>query len=337
MRISRSSTHRTIRSVSDGTRVRCSCSACGLRYRLNGTTFPPRRPFRRPEGPRAHRQSRAARQDRRRRVHQRAASFAVLRRVGGLRRAPRLHAGRRHPARGLEAVRAHRSLLPEGIRSRHERELLGHPRHLAVDGFLEPRHLEARVRQVPRARASRISRSGSATASAASRSTTTSSRTFRRPRSTSTACCTRSIAPSPSGKAISRCRCRRWPSTSAAAASSSSCRTGTSRPRSSWTRSSRCASAATTWSCSTCSIPSEIDFNFTEAASFQDLETGEQIPVVPTALAAQYKSLVQEHIAALTSRFSQNRVDYTLVNTATPLDYALFKYLSARQRLSRVR
>ena len=40
---------------------------------------------------------------------------------------------------------------------------------------------------------------------------------------------------------------------------------------------------------------------------------------------------------ALTSKFSQNRVDYTLVNTATPLDYALFKYLSARQRLSRVR
>ena len=32
-----------------------------------------------------------------------------------------------------------------------------------------------------------------------------------------------------------------------------------------------------------------------------------------------------------------NRVDYTLINTATPLDYALFKYLSARQRLSRVR
>ena len=83
--------------------------------------------------------------------------------------------------------------------------------------------------------------------------------------------------------------------------------------------------------------PAEIDFNFTEAASFQDLETGEQIPVVPTALAAQYKSLVQEHIAALTTRFSQNRVDYTLVNIATLFDYALFKYLSARQRLSRVR
>ena len=72
-------------------------------------------------------------------------------------------------------------------------------------------------------------------------------------------------------------------------------------------------------------------------SSFEDLETGEQIPVVPTALAQQYRSLVQEHIAALSSRFSQNRVDYSLVNTTTPLDYALFKYLSARQRLSRVR
>jgi len=55
--------------------------------------------------------------------------------------------------------------------------------------------------------------------------------------------------------------------------------------------------------------PSEIDFNFPDAASFQDLETGEQIPVVPTALAAQYRTLVQEHITALGSRFSANRVD----------------------------
>jgi uncharacterized protein (DUF58 family) len=83
--------------------------------------------------------------------------------------------------------------------------------------------------------------------------------------------------------------------------------------------------------------PAEIDFNFSDASSFQDLETGEQVPVVPSALAEQYRSLVQEHIAALSTRCSQNRVDYALVNTATPLDYALFKYLSARQHLSRTR
>jgi uncharacterized protein (DUF58 family) len=83
--------------------------------------------------------------------------------------------------------------------------------------------------------------------------------------------------------------------------------------------------------------PAEIDFNFDDASSFQDLESGEQIPVVPSGMADEYRRLVQEHIAALSSRFSQNRVDYALVNTATPLDYALFKYLSARQRLSRIR
>ena len=83
--------------------------------------------------------------------------------------------------------------------------------------------------------------------------------------------------------------------------------------------------------------PAEIDFNFDDASSFQDLETGEQIPVVPSGMAEEYKKLIQEHIAALSTRFSQNRVDYSLVSTATPLDYALFKYLSARQRLSRIR
>jgi uncharacterized protein (DUF58 family) len=83
--------------------------------------------------------------------------------------------------------------------------------------------------------------------------------------------------------------------------------------------------------------PAEIDFNFDDASSFQDLETGEQVPVVPSGMAEQYRALVQEHIAALSSRCSQNRVDYALLNTATPLDYALFRYLSARQRLSRTR
>jgi uncharacterized protein (DUF58 family) len=83
--------------------------------------------------------------------------------------------------------------------------------------------------------------------------------------------------------------------------------------------------------------PSEISFDFDDASSFQDLESGEQIPVVPSGMADEYRKLIQEHIAALSTRFSQNRVDYSLVNTATPLDYALFKYLSARQRLSRIR
>jgi uncharacterized protein (DUF58 family) len=81
----------------------------------------------------------------------------------------------------------------------------------------------------------------------------------------------------------------------------------------------------------------ELDFEYADPSAFEDLESGEQIPVVPEALAAQYRELVQAHITALTERFSANRIDYTLVNTSMPLDHALFTYLSTRERLSRTR
>jgi uncharacterized protein (DUF58 family) len=81
----------------------------------------------------------------------------------------------------------------------------------------------------------------------------------------------------------------------------------------------------------------ELEFTFEDPSSFEDLESGEQIPVVPEALAAQYRSLVRAHTDALTERFSANRIDYTVVNTSEPLDHALFTYLSTRQRLTRVR
>jgi uncharacterized protein (DUF58 family) len=83
--------------------------------------------------------------------------------------------------------------------------------------------------------------------------------------------------------------------------------------------------------------PAEIDFAFDEPSTFQDLESGDQLPLAPSALGEQYRTLLRDHVAALSSRFSENRIDYTLFDTASPLDYALFKYLSARQRFSRVR
>jgi uncharacterized protein (DUF58 family) len=83
--------------------------------------------------------------------------------------------------------------------------------------------------------------------------------------------------------------------------------------------------------------PAELDFSFHEPSAFEDLESGEQIPIVPDALADQYKALVEAHVNALRERFSANRIDYTMLNTALPLDHALFSYLSTRERLSRVR
>ena len=83
--------------------------------------------------------------------------------------------------------------------------------------------------------------------------------------------------------------------------------------------------------------PAEIDFGYDEASSFEDLESGEQIPVVPESLAAEYRSMIRAHIDSLTTKFSEHRIDYTMVNTAEPLDRALFSYLSSRERMMRVR
>jgi hypothetical protein len=83
--------------------------------------------------------------------------------------------------------------------------------------------------------------------------------------------------------------------------------------------------------------PAEVDFPYEDASAFQDLESGDQIPVVPASLAAQYRALIRGHIDALTTKFTQERIDYAFLNTSQPLDHALFSFLSARERLSRVR
>jgi uncharacterized protein (DUF58 family) len=83
--------------------------------------------------------------------------------------------------------------------------------------------------------------------------------------------------------------------------------------------------------------PAEVDFGYEDASSFEDLESGEQMPVVPQSFKEEYRKLIREHIDALTAKFSEHRIDYTLVNTADPLDRALFSYLSTREKLMRVR
>jgi uncharacterized protein (DUF58 family) len=83
--------------------------------------------------------------------------------------------------------------------------------------------------------------------------------------------------------------------------------------------------------------PAEIDFTFEDASSFEDLESGEQLPVVPDALRKQYREMIREHIAALTNKSAEHRVDYNQLNTSVPLDFALFNYMSIRDRLTRTR
>jgi uncharacterized protein (DUF58 family) len=81
----------------------------------------------------------------------------------------------------------------------------------------------------------------------------------------------------------------------------------------------------------------EIEFDFDEASGFEDLESGEVIPVVPEALREEYRSMIRAHVAAIAERCSAGRIDYTMVNTSSPLDQALFTYLSMREKLMKAR
>jgi uncharacterized protein (DUF58 family) len=83
--------------------------------------------------------------------------------------------------------------------------------------------------------------------------------------------------------------------------------------------------------------PAELEFPFDEAGSFEDLESGEKIPIVPETQRERYRELVQNHVATLSRMFTEEQIDYAMVSTTTPLDYALFNYLSQREKLSRVR
>jgi uncharacterized protein (DUF58 family) len=81
----------------------------------------------------------------------------------------------------------------------------------------------------------------------------------------------------------------------------------------------------------------ELEFPFTDPSAFEDLETGEQLPVVPESFRDKYQALVQGHIQALTTKAAERGVDYRMLDTSRPLDYALYDYLSFRERTSRVR
>ena len=83
--------------------------------------------------------------------------------------------------------------------------------------------------------------------------------------------------------------------------------------------------------------PFELEFPFQEASGFEDLETGEQIPVIPGKLRSDYLAMVNAHLAALEKRFTDNQIDYRLLDTSKPLDSALFEYLLSRERLSKAR
>ena len=83
--------------------------------------------------------------------------------------------------------------------------------------------------------------------------------------------------------------------------------------------------------------PAELDFPFPDPANFEDLESGQRIPLEPDHLRERYREAIRAHTRELERLCGENQIDYALFNTATPLDYALFHFLSRRERMARVK
>jgi uncharacterized protein (DUF58 family) len=81
----------------------------------------------------------------------------------------------------------------------------------------------------------------------------------------------------------------------------------------------------------------ELDFPYTDPSAFEDLESGEQLPVVPESFRDKYRALVEAHVQALTTKAAERGVDYRMLDTSRPLDFALYDYLAFRERTFRVR
>ena len=83
--------------------------------------------------------------------------------------------------------------------------------------------------------------------------------------------------------------------------------------------------------------PAELNFTFDAAGTFEDLESGERIPVVPGRLRTRYTELIHDHLAEVERLLGEGRVDYLMVDTSKPVDDVLFQYLLRRERMRTVR
>jgi uncharacterized protein (DUF58 family) len=75
----------------------------------------------------------------------------------------------------------------------------------------------------------------------------------------------------------------------------------------------------------------ELDLPWKGAITVRDLETGATLPVAPEALREEYRARIEEHIRDMSLALAAVDAEHTLVDTAVPLDAALYRYLSIRQ------
>lgn len=75
----------------------------------------------------------------------------------------------------------------------------------------------------------------------------------------------------------------------------------------------------------------EVDFDFDDPILvLEDSETAEQMPVLPDVVMDGYRARIRGHIDEMRRCAAANRVDYEMITTDQPLDFALSSFLSRR-------
>ena len=78
--------------------------------------------------------------------------------------------------------------------------------------------------------------------------------------------------------------------------------------------------------------PAELTFPFERAARFRDIELGDEVMAVPSVVRQEYLDALQAAVERYKRELGSEGIDYRLVDTSTPLEFALISYLSTRGR-----
>ncbi len=82
--------------------------------------------------------------------------------------------------------------------------------------------------------------------------------------------------------------------------------------------------------------PTELDFQFRDPALFQDIESGRELYVDPSAAREGYLKRFREHAGAIQRACNALAIDFYQFSTDRPLELALFDFLNARLRRGRM-
>ena len=79
--------------------------------------------------------------------------------------------------------------------------------------------------------------------------------------------------------------------------------------------------------------PRERNFDFGRDAIFRDMESNEEMMTQPYQIQRAYQEAMRDFIARYKKECREQRIDYVLLDTATPFDTALFEYLNKRRKI----